>query len=102
MLIYQQKWYSVHLQWLFSIGLQSLSHTEDPFSLLMIGQMRVTFMQAARTELFYPPQLSSLKNKVTIVLPAFIIITVLGEKSGLDERTGLSSSWPCSRSGGGA
>lgn len=82
MRIYQQKWYSVRPQWLFSIGLQSLSHTEDPFSLLMIGQMRVTFTQAARTELFYPPQLPSLKNKVTIVLPAFIIITVLGEKSG--------------------
>lgn len=75
MRIYQQKWYSVRLQWLFSIGLQSLSHTEDPFSLLMITQ-------AARTALFNPPQLPSLKNKVTIVQPAFIIITVLGEKSG--------------------
>lgn len=82
MRIYQQKWYSVRPQWFFSIGLQSLSHTEDPFSLLMIGQMRVTFTQAARTERFYPPQLPSLKNKVTIVLLAFIIITVLGEKSG--------------------
>lgn len=57
----------------------------------MISQMRVTFTQAARTRVLLPvAAVLSVKDKVTIVLSAFIVVAV-EEKTWSGEKTELSA-----------